>query len=208
MKIQLHRIESSSEWEQTKSEDRNVWQRMAARTRGLITPGNIVTIIGFILVIIGLIGIIKHQYWLGFAGILVGRLLDIVDGWVADKTGTKSPLGEALDATVDKLSTALALGALLVANVILWWLLLAIFLPHALIALASMISMLRGKRLHPSKFGKLSMALAWVGLCGFILTAALQLHDMHFLHYISYGFVAVSVWLAFYAAIQYTAGEH
>jgi cardiolipin synthase len=171
--MNLHRTTGQPDWAGLNEDQVNPWQRLAARTKGIVTPPNIVTIVGLIIVITGLYATRYHHYWTGVIALLIGRLLDLVDGWLAQLTGTKSPLGELLDATVDKVGTFLTLGVLFVTGLAPRWLLLAILLPHLIISLIVLMARLDNRSLHPSRLGKISMAIAWVALFGFVAAAAL-----------------------------------
>jgi phosphatidylglycerophosphate synthase len=147
---------------------------MAAKTNGVLTPSNAVTMLGFGLVIWGFVDIAAKQYWLGLALVLIGRLADLLDGWLAQITATKSPIGEFLDATVDKLCGLVALIVLYATGIVPRWVLLAIFLPQIAISLVAVIDFIgkRGRQHHPALAGKISMALSWITLGGFVFLKA------------------------------------
>jgi hypothetical protein len=50
----LHRADKIPDWERVPETYHNSWQRIAKRTRGIITPGNIVSLAGGVLVGAGL----------------------------------------------------------------------------------------------------------------------------------------------------------
>ena len=170
--MNLHRTTGRPDWDQITPANRNVWQKLAATSRGWLTPGNVLTLIGLVIVIIGLHWLMAAHYWLALTALLVGRCFDLLDGWAAEVTGTKSPLGEILDAASDKIGTLLTLGAASLISVGPWWLLLGLALPHLIIAAISYAANRRGRRLHPSRLGKISMAAAWIGLLGLIALQA------------------------------------
>jgi phosphatidylglycerophosphate synthase len=199
--MKLHRIEGKSEWDNLDKSRRNKWQRIAAHTKGIIAPGNVLTISGFALVIIGLSAILRESYWLGLFCLIVGRLLDIADGMIADQTGTKSPLGEALDAGLDKFITVLTLAVLLVTGIAQWFVVVVLLFPHVTIALISLFYVAKGTRLHPSRLGKFSMALAWAGLVGLVLVRCLD--EVNIFLFVSYGLISASVLLGIGTIIEY-----
>lgn len=97
------------EWELALPKDRNVWQKVANWSHGILTPGNFVTLAGAALSVAGIYEYARGDYAQG-AGMLVGgRIFDLADGIVAAKTKTRGEKGALLDAGFDKL---LSLGAL------------------------------------------------------------------------------------------------
>lgn len=81
---------------------KNTFQQVAEKTHGIITPANAISAAGFIL---SMRGTRKPHTWKGIAQTGAGFMLDVADGKVARATGTSSPVGEAVDATLDKIKT-------------------------------------------------------------------------------------------------------
>lgn len=169
--MELHRATRKPDWLKRPARNYNQLQKIARQTNGIVTPGNTITVVGLLLTLYGLWCISQGSFMQAFIFVAIGRLCDIADGWVAHRTGTKSPVGEMLDASADKIATFVALVVLGVADIVPWWLLVAVAVPHALIAAIGFVANSQHRRLHPSVSGKLSMTLAWVGLGLFILTA-------------------------------------
>jgi phosphatidylglycerophosphate synthase len=205
--MDMHRIEGRPEWETAEAANQNFWQRTAASTSGFVTPGNALTVLGFAIALAGLGAALQHRYWLGLAGIIIGRLFDIADGIAADKTGTKSPLGELLDASFDKLIVALTLVAFFVGHIAPWYVLLALFVPQFALAAISFVQYWWGKRLHPSRFGKYGMALAWIGLVGLLLIKAADKASLNVLSVTIYTCIGASVALACLTLVDYFHGK-
>lgn len=204
--MQLHRTNKKPDWELTSNTDWNRWQRIASASRGTITPGNVFTIGGFLIVIYGLMEIYWQRYWLGIAIIFIGRLCDIADGWLAERTGTKSPLGEALDAGFDK--TAVVIGVIILgsAHTAPWWLLIALLLPHLLMSLVTVVTFSFSHHvIHPSRSGKNSMAASWICLGALPILQAL--HWQGTTRNIVYGLALASVIVYFVTVIQYMLAE-
>lgn len=196
--MQLHRA-NGNDWDSVRAKDRNVWQQLAARTRGLVTPGNVITIAGALVVTAGLIVLAAHRnVWLGAGLILGGRVADLLDGYLADRTGTKSRVGEALDAIVDKLELAAVL-------LVLWHIHLLpdiIFVILALQALFNVGLSLAGRArkvsLHPSRSGKNGAVVEWIAAGLFIVHMGANLPS---------GFDAICAglaWICFLAFIIFT----
>jgi phosphatidylglycerophosphate synthase len=201
--MNLHRSDSNPDWTDVKPTDRTVWQNVAVNTRGIVTPPNFITVIGLGLVIIGLMFVMQRQDWIGIGLIIVGRLLDLVDGWLAELTQTKSPVGELFDAAADKIGTILTIIVFYAALLAPWWLLTAMLLPHIIISVISLQARRQKKQLHPSRLGKVSMAALWVGLFGFVLLRAAGLADVSIVIVTVYLVSVLSVLMSSAAAVSY-----
>ena len=198
--MKLHRTTGQPDWATVDPHDYTFWQKIAASTHGYVTPGNITTLCGLILVAIGLLQLVAGEYVVGGVFIVVGRLLDLVDGWLAELTQTKSPLGEMMDAVADKLETLGAVAVLLIAEIAPLWILLALVVPHVIIAGIAFIGRLRQLQLHPSRIGKISMALLWVVVFGFIV---LSVTDNAVVGTAAYTMALLTIALTMYAMISY-----
>lgn len=205
--MQLHRAQEKPDWEVVLPEHRNGWQRVAARTRGVITPANGITIVGCVIVLIGLWCLYIEAYWWSAFLFVIGRLFDVADGYVAELTKTKSPFGELLDAGVDKFITigvVIALGILQLAS---WWLIGIIAVPQIVIAAISYRARRRKVHLHPSRLGKYSMALVWCGFSLLIMAVATDGQMAHAIGIGAYGVIVVAVAMSGYAAYVYACSK-
>lgn len=205
--MDLHRATGKPDWETIKPADRSAIQNIAAATRGVITPPNIISIIGLGLVIYGVIALTQQHFWVGIAALVIGRLLDIVDGLVAQATGTKSALGELVDASIDKIGTILTIAVLFVIAPDYWLLITALLLPQVIIPFISLYKKQKKAAIHPTRQGKLSMASLWVAIAGLIATKALDVPMTHPLAIATIVIAATSTLLALYAIWQYTTGR-
>jgi cardiolipin synthase len=203
--MELHRSSKRPDWAKVAQRRRNWWQQLARRTNGIVTIGNAVTVAGLLIVAVGLWLVLRGNYGYGLALIAVGRFCDLLDGWLANYTGTKSPLGEIVDATADKLETLGAAIVLVVVGLLPWWLAGAVIALQFVIALVSRIAWGRGRTLHPSRLGKLSMAAAWLGLVLFILPKALGLSENlgHITLSAAYLVSSVSLAMSLYVGASY-----
>lgn len=207
--MKLHRA-LRSDWSEIAPQQRTLWQRCAAASRGIITPGNLITLIGALLVIRGLYDLAHGQLITGIALLLVGRMADILDGMVADYTKTKSPLGEAVDAVTDKVLTIVALYVLLDKQLLP----LIIGVIMALHVLYNIIVTTVARQLHvslhPSLTGKLSALFEWacVGLFVLIDIFKQQHHqtaDVRVIAIISFVlFIATAAW----SSLHYTSSVY
>jgi phosphatidylglycerophosphate synthase len=115
----------------------------------------------------------------GTAIVLIGRLADVFDGMVADYTKTKSPLGEGIDATVDKILLTAALY-ILIDKSLLPLVVGIVMAVHAVyVTTVSTVGRSWKVNLHPSLTGKLAAVFEWACV-GFYLLADIikgQLHN-------------------------------
>jgi phosphatidylglycerophosphate synthase len=132
-------------------------------------------------------------------------LLDVADGIVADKTGTKSPLGEIFDAVADKFETLFTIAAIIVTDSTNLWVIVALIIPQAIIPLLIFYKKQKGIGIHPTRAGKASMALTWVGIVGLLLVKALG--GPLLLAFAVYAIIGLSLALGLYAFWQYTTGR-
>ncbi len=203
--MNLHRTSDEPDWAAIPDSERSLAQKIAAKTIGLVTPANLITVLGLSIVVYGLVLILNEQYWVGIILLGVGRLLDIVDGLVADVTKTKSPTGEIFDAAADKIGTVLLIAVLILADITHWWVVVALIIPQVIIPIVSFYKRQKGINVHPTLAGKLSMGLTWVGILGLLILKALGIPAL--LAVGIYVTVGVSLILGLYAIWQYSTGR-
>ncbi|HEX5456097.1 MAG TPA: CDP-alcohol phosphatidyltransferase family protein [Candidatus Saccharimonadales bacterium] len=160
MKYTLHTAKRA-DWEIDKK-PKNIWQKIASRSHGALTPANIASFIGGVLAIYGLWVILDGDTVRGLVFLTIGRIADVADGVIAEYTRTKSPLGEMIDAAIDKLVVAAALIVLGALELVPWIIIAIISLQNITNVIISVIAKLRRKLLHPSRVGKVSAAFSWV----------------------------------------------
>ena len=136
--------------------------------------------------------------------IVIGRLLDIVDGAVADFTGTKSPLGEKFDAIIDKAGTLLTIIVLLLLGTVNWWLIVVLALPQIATGILIVYKKSRSIGVHPTPAGKLSMAFVWIGIVGLL---AMMASELLIIAVVTYAAIGLSAALGIYALYQYMTGR-
>lgn len=171
--MNLHRIEGTAEWAAVSPRDRNAWQKAAASTHGIVTIGNFFSLLGLLSVPYGLILVSGEDHIMAIVVLALGRLCDLLDGWLADKTATKSPLGEKIDASFDKVSTGAAVAGLVLLGILPGIIAAGLIVPHAIIAVLALIAFAAKKPFHPSIIGKLSMAALWLTILVFMAIPAL-----------------------------------
>lgn len=205
--MNLHRTTGTPDWEKVAVEERTAIQKLAATTKGIVTLPNLISLLGFALVIYGLVALLQEAYWEGLIALGIGRSLDIVDGAVAQATGTKSPLGEVIDATIDKFGTLFTIIVFYIAGISFWWLITALLLPQVLISLVVLYKRTKNQKVHPTLTGKLSMGTLWLSLIGLIAMKALALGPTDSLSLVTYTVTVLSVCLGFYAFWQYATSR-
>lgn len=201
--MNLHRSGKRSDWKRLSPRRWNSWQRLASWSSGVLTPGNMFTLLGLIAVLAGLYLVTQRLYLAGLILIIGGRLCDVLDGWLADRTHTKSPLGEAFDAVADKLETAMVVVVLVLSGIAPTWVAFVLLVPQTLTALLTFIMLRSGQVLHPIRAGKLAMAFVWVVLTGFILLQVVPVDLRTLFRTIAYGSLIIQVLLWGYAFKSY-----
>ncbi len=173
MKYTLHTAKIA-DWEKSTKDPHNFWQKVAIRSHGVLTPANIASVIGGLLALYGLWIILDGETVKGLGFIAAGRIADVADGIIAERTKTKSPLGETIDATVDKIvigATLLVLGAM---ELVPWLIIGIVALQNIANVIISVVAKLRDKTIHPSRLGKVSAAFSWVTIILYPLGQHLQ----------------------------------
>jgi phosphatidylglycerophosphate synthase len=133
--------------------------------------------------------------------VAIGRLFDLVDGWLANRTGTKSALGEAMDASVDKLTLLPVIIFLPLGAVIDWWLAVSLLAVNLVIAVISLAARIRQYRLHPSRFGKYATAVTWLAL---VILVAGRAADIGAVYAGGWALLLSAIAMTLVAAVQYS----
>lgn len=166
----LHRADRKADWETVPEHKRNLCQKLAAASNGWLTPGNLISVAGGVLTIAGLLQLRDElASGGGLLLIAVGRFADVADGYIAAKTGTKSPLGSWLDPAIDKILSVIAVILLWTAALVPPIVLLAIAIQSIFNSIIGIGVARRGLRMHISKEGKLAMAAIWICILLFLL---------------------------------------
>lgn len=203
--MNLHRSSKTPDWKKIHPSTYKFFQKVAAATNGVVTPGNCLTVIGLAMVLYGLYALLNEHYWLGLLFLAVGRLLDVFDGAVAEVTRTKSSLGELFDAVADKIGTLLTIIVLFIIGITPWWVIVALVVPQACISLVIAYKKKKGAEVHPTLQGKLSMATAWTGIVALLADQALD--GALAISLVGYALVIASLVLGLIALWQYSTGR-
>ena len=175
----MHRLQHDKpDWADVPVDARNNWQRIAVATRGYGTLGNAITLSGLVLSLVGVGNIHDGKLFVGVCLLGVGRIADILDGYAAEHTKTKSRIGEALDATSDKIMALVTVVVFAVGHIIPLGPLLFVFLHSVTNTVFSATARLRGRELHPSDAGKYATILEWVVLLWFVIARILMKHHV------------------------------
>jgi phosphatidylglycerophosphate synthase len=198
--MDMHQVGRRADWASVAEADLTFWQRLAARSAGVVTPGNITSVLGLILVLIGLCMLLRGQTLASFLLVGFGRLADLLDGIVAHKTGTKSPIGEAVDAGIDKIELLVAVVVMVALEAAPALLLGAVIVLNVAIAFVSGLSKLKQRHIHPVRTGKMATFVLWAGLGLYIGYAASRWHALATL---ASGFMIVASIMTCVAFIKY-----
>lgn len=165
--MNLHRSEKYPDWELTLPNQLNSWQKIAKKTNGYITPGNLVTATGAVLFLSGLRDAKKDKPYRAFAKIGLSRVADLLDGYVADKTKTKSSKGEAFDAITDSVETALILPFLVKNDYLPLRTAASFAIAKTINAATSGYAKKNNLEIHSSGIGKKAEAARWITVAMF-----------------------------------------
>jgi|GEM_PF-2460718 len=183
MKAWLEQLHTGAAWYALPPEKQTGLQRLAARTLGVVTPSNIITVGGALMVVVGLLLFYNKSYLPGLILIGLGRCFDLLDGYVARKTHTSSPFGEGLDASSDKVVIGFTAIILLVVGVLPLLIGLLFLLEEAGTALLTLMSRRQGVTIHPTRLGKYTTFAVWIVVGLYLVSywlrtdAAWQLHN-------------------------------
>ena len=173
----LHRLKNNqNDWDNVPDVDLTLLQRIAKRTKGIVTAANAITIAGTIAVMGGLVDYMNGDKVSGVIKVGLGRSADVLDGYVANATNTKGRFGRDLDPTVDTLQLGFGLVALTGADVLPLLPAIAIAAPKIVGVVGSIAARLRHRELNPISEGKLGTASLWAGIGAFMLKGALDHH--------------------------------
>lgn len=114
--VRKHDSIRNGQWTDIPPEERNIHQRVAAATGGVVTRANGISLLGGTLTSVGIelvSGGMDRRDWkrttVGVGCMALGRLCDLKDGSDAEKNGVKGNFGALEDATIDKVNAAHAL---------------------------------------------------------------------------------------------------
>jgi phosphatidylglycerophosphate synthase/diacylglycerol kinase family enzyme len=200
----IHTLRDKNDWEYISPKHYNTWQKIAAITRGFITPANFASLLGLALVLIGLHELVDKQYLIGSILLGLGRLCDLLDGTLAEYTGTKSRVGETLDATTDKVAIFISAIVIVVNELTPWYLIGAIIVINVVNVCISIVARARYIVIHPSKAGKFFTAASWVLIVMYIYSYALSGIPQDIVRGIAYASYAITTTLGVYAIYGYT----
>lgn len=205
--MRLHRVEVT-DWDTIRPAKYNRWQRLAARTQGLVTPANIITTVGGLLVIYSLVALAHGQYWSAIIALILGRLADIADGAVAEATKTKSTLGEAFDAVVDKIALGLAMIVLLSLGFIPLFIGAYMALQGVYNSFLLSVAKQRNYKIHPSPAGKVGAFLQWISIGLYVTATALNQSSANLVRLLGLVVFGVFVCLSIWASLNYSRQFH
>ena len=199
--MELHTPNKKPDWELRPQDQSTLFQRTAKASNGIITPGNFVSCLGLAIVAWGAARLYFGNWGLGVILIIIGRTLDIADGYVADFTKTKSRTGEAVDTTCDK-ATILIILTITFATHTLSPVLLAIVFLHNLYT--GIFGAIWGRRyhLHSSSVAKLTMLVGWtaiiIGLVGERFHQNFWIHSISDLATVIYACFAIAAIISYH----------
>ena len=133
---------------------------MTIAKQDVLTPANFITVSGLVITTYGATRLNTLD---GFIIVIIGKFLDVVDGFVARKTHT-SDFGAAMDATADKITGFIILISALIFDMVTVGFIIFLLVQHLIVAGLSVFAALRGISLKVTKLGKRNMFLHLVTL--------------------------------------------
>lgn len=176
MKFNMHRAGDRPQWEDVPQRERNIFQRIGAATRGVVTPGNVVTVVGAIMGGKALVELGRGHNGKAVALLAGSLVMDAVDGWAAEKTSTKTPLGAALDPAKDKLLVGMALPVLAERGAISRRYAVSALTLNGVIAATALYERARGHHTEVSPIGKAKAVVESTYLVGALIEQVANEH--------------------------------
>lgn len=171
--MNLHTAPENPAWEVLPPEEQNRWQKIAGATDGLITPANLLGIASVPVFFKGALDYSKDRT--KGLKLMAGALAtDLIDGKIAEITGTKSKFGAGVDAVRDKVAGLAGLWAITKRGDMPKEVGGAIALHHSINSIISTVAWSKGSQLSPSKEGKEAIAMESGAVALFALSAALK----------------------------------
>lgn len=137
---------------------------MGIRKQDIFTPANLVTLLGLALTALGAL---KLYTLIGLGLVMVGRSLDIADGYIARKTHS-SDFGAGLDAVIDKIAGIIILISAYQFNLVPRLYLIFLFSQHITVASMTIFATTRHYTMHVSHIGKQNMFIHNFSLLAFV----------------------------------------
>lgn len=192
------------DWEYINRDRLTRWQSVALTSHGVITPANIISILGLVLVAVGSIYIYHSNISMGLILILTGRAMDLIDGLVAEYTKTKSPFGEIVDTSCDKLGIVILIVTAYTLDLFTAPLLVTLVLHHGFTALFSVL-FARRYNIHTTPIGKYAMFGSWAIIIFALYATAYESSLLHILVNVctaAYITVALAACASYYLELQ------
>lgn len=174
----------ATDWDNIPESKLTSLQAIAKKSKGIVTISNFLSVSGLLIVLFGLVQIYNSNWALGLIAIALGRSFDLLDGYVASKTNTKSWLGEAFDTISDKIGIFAFLITASLMSVFSAVLILTLAFHHSYIAIYGIVFG-RKHNLHPKKIGKFAMFFSWVAIIASIASASTDMFLLNFVTYIA-----------------------
>jgi phosphatidylglycerophosphate synthase len=187
----------------TAPEDRNIWQKMAFRTNGWVSPASAVSVAGMALTLDGLYDFAQGNRAVGIAKVAAGKFADFFDGKIARATGTASEQGEMVDAGSDTVTVVGALATAFVTEAVPLVPLAAITARNAYTMGATVYAKSRGLEIHATRASKINQFIQWPAIGSFLIASSVEAGAVqNSFEAAGLAGAAVSVPLGFYGTYQ------
>lgn len=172
---------------------------MKYTSQDILTPANAITLLGLILT---LIGCFYLDSWTGIILVVLGRVMDLIDGPVARATNT-TKFSVFWDPTADKIALTGILISILVHTLAPLPIVLYIFVQNAAVAYLSIKAERQSKAVGALIPGKLNLFFQISAIVMFILANLVSGDWATLYRVIAYASFFISVPLAFIATQKY-----
>lgn len=176
--MELNASRKKPDWEYIDNAQHNFFQKWASKTNGIITPGNVASIMGFSLVHSGFRDLRNKNRPKALIKIFSGKLLSAVDGTISDLTGTKSPKGRVLNAVVEKCEIVEALASsALINKEIPFFPALVMTIQNTSNSLCETLAHRWGAEIRPTEEHRLANVAQWAAIGGFVASKHFEEND-------------------------------
>ncbi|MFF2483683.1 CDP-alcohol phosphatidyltransferase family protein [Paenibacillus sp. NPDC058071] len=162
---------------------------------------NLLTSLRFVMIPFYVVVFAKGHMIPAFLVVVAAGVTDILDGYIARRSGQVTTIGMMLDPLADKLMFITVIVSLLVSGLIPWEAAAAIFLRDAGMILGGLFFHFRGKKTVPANWmGKLTTVLFYLGIMFVFFKAPFA--EAYFWAVIAFSFATSIMYIVLFKALN------